>query len=70
MFRGEKTDLRIYEAIYHFNIYRYLYDLLNVRGSGSDPAVSHREWKNRFAPQIPWKYPCIGVIEFQGYVPV
>ncbi|HLP58087.1 MAG TPA: AAA-like domain-containing protein [Candidatus Deferrimicrobium sp.] len=27
-----KTDLRIYEAIYHFNIYRYLYDLLSVRG--------------------------------------
>ncbi|MGE5340080.1 MAG: AAA family ATPase [Candidatus Omnitrophota bacterium] len=27
-----KTDLRIYEAIYHFNIYRYLYDLLKPRG--------------------------------------
>jgi hypothetical protein len=23
-----KDDLRIYEAIYHFNLYRYLYDLL------------------------------------------
>jgi len=27
-----KTDLKIYEAIYHFNIYRYLYDLLRARG--------------------------------------
>lgn len=27
-----KTDLKIYEAIYHFNLYRYLVDLLNVRG--------------------------------------
>ena len=27
-----KDDLRIYEAIYHFNLYRYLYDLLRVRG--------------------------------------
>jgi hypothetical protein len=27
-----KTDLKIYEAIYYFNIYRYLYDLLNARG--------------------------------------
>ncbi|HLP45838.1 MAG TPA: AAA-like domain-containing protein [Candidatus Kapabacteria bacterium] len=27
-----KTDLKIYEAIYHFNIFRYLYDLLKSRG--------------------------------------
>ncbi|MCX6581250.1 MAG: AAA-like domain-containing protein [Candidatus Aminicenantes bacterium] len=27
-----KTDLKIYEAIYHFNIFRYLYDLLKARG--------------------------------------
>jgi hypothetical protein len=27
-----KTDLKIYEAIYHFNLYRYLYDLLRTRG--------------------------------------
>jgi hypothetical protein len=27
-----KTDLNIYEAIYHFNLYRYLYDLLRTRG--------------------------------------
>jgi hypothetical protein len=27
-----KDDLRIYEAIYHFNLYRYLYDLLKDRG--------------------------------------
>jgi hypothetical protein len=27
-----KTDLKIYEAIYHFNLYRYLYDLLKTRG--------------------------------------
>jgi len=27
-----KDDLRIYEAIYHFNIFRYLYDLLKERG--------------------------------------
>ena len=27
-----KTDMRIYEAIYHFNLYRYLYDLLKSRG--------------------------------------
>jgi hypothetical protein len=27
-----KDDLRIYEAIYHFNLYRYLYDLLRARG--------------------------------------
>ncbi|HLP45108.1 MAG TPA: AAA-like domain-containing protein [Candidatus Deferrimicrobium sp.] len=27
-----KNDLRIYEAIYHFNLYRYLYDLLKSRG--------------------------------------
>jgi hypothetical protein len=27
-----KTDLKIYEAIYHFNLYRYLYDLLRARG--------------------------------------
>lgn len=26
-----KTDLRIYEAIYHFNLYRYLFDLLRGR---------------------------------------
>jgi hypothetical protein len=26
-----KDDLRIYEAIYHFNLYRYLYDLLKSR---------------------------------------
>ncbi|HLP59837.1 MAG TPA: AAA-like domain-containing protein, partial [Candidatus Deferrimicrobium sp.] len=26
-----KTDLKIYEAIYHFNLYRYLYDLLKSR---------------------------------------
>lgn len=26
-----KDDLRIYEAIYHFNIFRYLYDLLKSR---------------------------------------
>jgi hypothetical protein len=26
-----KDDMRIYEAIYHFNIYRYLYDLLKSR---------------------------------------
>ncbi|MCU0285674.1 MAG: AAA-like domain-containing protein [Acidobacteria bacterium] len=27
-----KRDLKIYEAIYHFNLYRYLYDLLKKRG--------------------------------------
>ncbi len=27
-----KIDLKIYEAVYHFNIYRYLYDLLKKRG--------------------------------------
>jgi hypothetical protein len=27
-----KTDMKIFEAIYHFNIYRYLYDLLKKRG--------------------------------------
>jgi len=27
-----KKDLKIYEAIYHFNIYRYLFDLLSKRG--------------------------------------
>jgi len=27
-----KTDMRIYEAIYHFNLFRYLYDLLTKRG--------------------------------------
>ncbi|MDQ1351345.1 MAG: hypothetical protein QG657_1647 [Acidobacteriota bacterium] len=27
-----KDDLRIYEAIYHFNLFRYLYDLLKARG--------------------------------------
>ncbi len=27
-----KTDKRLYEAVYHFNFYRYLYDLLTKRG--------------------------------------
>lgn len=27
-----KDDMRIYEAIYHFNLFRYLYDLLRARG--------------------------------------
>ncbi|HLP46072.1 MAG TPA: hypothetical protein VK469_09000 [Candidatus Kapabacteria bacterium] len=27
-----KNDMRIYEAVYHFNLYRYLYDLLKKRG--------------------------------------
>ncbi|HLP47457.1 MAG TPA: ATP-binding protein [Candidatus Kapabacteria bacterium] len=27
-----KTDMRIYEAIFHFNIFRYLYDLLKKHG--------------------------------------
>jgi hypothetical protein len=27
-----KNDLKIYEAVYHFNLYRYLYDLLRARG--------------------------------------
>ncbi|MCI0470152.1 MAG: AAA-like domain-containing protein [Candidatus Aminicenantes bacterium] len=27
-----KTDLKIYEAVYHFNLYRYLVDLLRARG--------------------------------------
>jgi hypothetical protein len=27
-----KTDMKIYEAIFHFNLYRYLYDLLRSRG--------------------------------------
>jgi hypothetical protein len=27
-----KLDLKIYEAVYHFNIFRYLYDLLKKRG--------------------------------------
>lgn len=27
-----KTDLKIYEAIFHFNLYRYLVNLLNSRG--------------------------------------
>jgi hypothetical protein len=26
-----KTDMKIYEAIFHFNLYRYLYDLLSGR---------------------------------------
>ncbi|NIM16880.1 MAG: hypothetical protein GTO45_33265 [Candidatus Aminicenantes bacterium] len=27
-----KVDLKVYEAVYHFNLYRYLYDLLKKRG--------------------------------------
>jgi hypothetical protein len=27
-----KTDMKIFEAIYHFHLYRYLYDLLKKRG--------------------------------------
>ena len=27
-----KTDMKVYEAIYYFNLYRYLYDLLRTRG--------------------------------------
>ncbi|HLP60016.1 MAG TPA: ATP-binding protein [Candidatus Deferrimicrobium sp.] len=27
-----KTDMKIYEAIFHFNLFRYLYDLLKKRG--------------------------------------
>ncbi len=27
-----KTDLKIYEAVYHFNLYRYVYDLLKTKG--------------------------------------
>ena len=27
-----KTDMKIYEAIYHFNLFRFLYDLLKARG--------------------------------------
>ena len=27
-----KTDLKIYEAVYHLNLYRYLFDLLKKRG--------------------------------------
>lgn len=27
-----KVDKRLYEAVYHFNLYRYLYDLLTKRG--------------------------------------
>lgn len=27
-----KSDLKIYEAVYHFSLYRYLYDLLKKRG--------------------------------------
>ncbi len=28
-----KTDMKIYEAIFHFNLFRYLYDLLKKRGT-------------------------------------
>jgi hypothetical protein len=35
-----KDDMRIYEAIYHFNLFRYLYDLL-------------RSWKVEVIPQFP-----------------
>jgi hypothetical protein len=35
-----KDDLRIYEAIYHFNLFRYLYDLL-------------RSWEVEVIPQFP-----------------
>lgn len=27
-----RSDMKLYEAIYHFNIYRYLFDLLRRRG--------------------------------------
>jgi hypothetical protein len=35
VFKGmprRKIDKRLYEAVYHFNLYRYLYDLLTKRG--------------------------------------
>jgi hypothetical protein len=35
LFKGmprRKNDMRIYEAVYHFSLYRYLYDLLVKRG--------------------------------------
>ncbi len=35
LFKGmprRKTDMRLYEAVYHFNLFRYLYDLLTKRG--------------------------------------
>ncbi|UCH92351.1 MAG: AAA-like domain-containing protein [Candidatus Aminicenantes bacterium] len=35
VFKGmprRKIDKRLYEAVYHFNLYRYLYDLLKKRG--------------------------------------
>jgi AAA-like domain len=35
VFKGmprRKTDKRVYEAVYHFNVFRYLYDLLSKRG--------------------------------------
>ncbi|NIM80923.1 MAG: hypothetical protein GTN53_21560 [Candidatus Aminicenantes bacterium] len=35
LFKGvprRKNDMRIFEAVYHFNLYRYLYDLLKKRG--------------------------------------
>ncbi len=35
-----KTDMKIYEAIFHFNLYRYLYDLL-------------RSWGVEVVPQFP-----------------
>lgn len=35
VFKGmprRKVDKRLYEAVYHFNLYRYLYDFLTKRG--------------------------------------
>jgi hypothetical protein len=32
-----KRDMRVFEAVYHFNLFRYLYDLLKKRGVGVIP---------------------------------
>jgi len=51
-----KDDLRIYEAIYHFNLYRYLYDLL-------------KSWKVDVVPQFPTGNGKIDLIlKYQGKI--
>ncbi len=51
-----KDDLRIYEAIYHFNLFRYLYDLL-------------RSWKVEVIPHFPTGNGKIDLIlEYKGKI--
>jgi hypothetical protein len=42
LFKGvpRRSDLRIFKAVYHFNLFRYLYDLL-------------KEWKSGVYPEFP-----------------